>query len=626
MDRVNYLKVKVGNPENNNDIETGNGKVNYEYFIGKYTVTLGQYTNFLNSIAYLDDPNSVYNISMFLSKLSYGITKNITNSRYIYITVGPSGTIIPDGADSVKDRPIGNVPWGSIARFANWMSNGQPVGEQNETTTENGAYNLLNYDSIYSVKKNDINPNTNKPPTYYIPTENEWFKAAYYNQSLNDGLGGYYKYATQSNESPQNLLTDRVKNSANYITQDNGLICVTQGDALSITQNFITNVGAFYNSESYYGTYDQSGNVWEILDPNENGSLYSVCRGGAFTSFIGYIDSKFSVIPVLNEYSSNFGFRLASPIEPKKKVIIQLNNIDNINNINDSLTGLGSVSYKYSISKFLITIENYVNFLNSTASKSDPNNLYIEYLNTDRRISGITRSGSENNYYYSVNQNYGDSSNRPITYVNWFCAARFANWMSNGQPEGVQDSTTTENGAYDLSQSNGFNTVYRNSINPNTGEIPVFFIPSVNEWYKAAYYSPTLNSNSGGYYKFGTQSNDVPGNDLADTDNRYNNANYVLSSNLYYSVNQSASLDVNKNYLTNVGLFVDSKSYYGLYDMSGNACEWNDMNSNTSFKSNIRGGPWTGADKSINSTAYYNAGNNLRINDLGFRLSSYTQV
>ena len=38
----------------------------------------------------------------------------------------------------------------------------------------------------------------------------------------------------------------------------------------------------------------------------------------------------------------------------------------------------------------------------------------------------------------------------PITGVSWYNAARFANWMANGQPVGVEDSTTTENGAYNL--------------------------------------------------------------------------------------------------------------------------------------------------------------------------------
>jgi hypothetical protein len=35
--------------------------------------------------------------------------------------------------------------------------------------------------------------------------------------------------------------------------------------------------------------------------------------------------------------------------------------------------------------------------------------------------------------------------------------------------------------------------------NPNTSAPPTFFIPNENEWYKAAYYSPLLNSGSGGY-------------------------------------------------------------------------------------------------------------------------------
>ena len=625
MSKFNYLTTKVRNIGNDNDPTTGNGKVDYEYLIGKYHVSINQYVSFLNSVAFLDDPNDLYNISMYLSRLSAGIIKILTINGYTYLPTGPDGSIIPEGADTSGNRPITNLTWSNMMRFANWISNGQPIGGQNETTTENGAYNLLNYDGIHTVKKNKINPNTNEPPLFYLPTENEWYKAAYYNPTLNNGLGGYYLYATQSNENPQNVLSNHEKNSANYITEDNGLLCVTQQVAFDTTQNYLTNIGAFFNSSSYYGTYDQTGNAWEILDPNVDGSIFLNARGGAFTSFIGYTDSKFSINLTLSEYAVNFGFRLAGHIN-KKKVIIPLKNVDDVNNLNDPITNLGSVSYKYSISEFLITIENYTIFLNAVASHSDPNNLYTDELNTDRTISGILRSGNEGNYYYSVNNNYGDSSKRPITYVSWFCSARFTNWLSNGQPEGIQDSTTTENGSYDLSQSNGYNSVYRNSINPNTGKVPLFYIPTPDEWYKAAYYSPRLNNNTGGYYLFGTQSNEIPGNYFSDTDNAENNVNYVTTSNLYFSVTQSKDFEVNKNYLTDIGAFKGSKSYYQIYDASGNVSEWNDMNSNTSVKSNLRGGSWVGADQSIESVVNYDAGNTLKLNDIGFRLSSYYQV
>jgi formylglycine-generating enzyme len=58
--------VTVGNPGNANDtIDAGYGAVNYEYQIGKYSVTIGQYTAFLNAAdPNGTNPNSIYNASM----------------------------------------------------------------------------------------------------------------------------------------------------------------------------------------------------------------------------------------------------------------------------------------------------------------------------------------------------------------------------------------------------------------------------------------------------------------------------------------------------------------------------------------------------------------------------------
>src|SRR6187551_1317669 len=61
--------VTVGNPGNSPDTDvmydgtTGYGSVGYGYRIGKYEVTAGQYTEFLNAVA-KDDPNGIYNTVM----------------------------------------------------------------------------------------------------------------------------------------------------------------------------------------------------------------------------------------------------------------------------------------------------------------------------------------------------------------------------------------------------------------------------------------------------------------------------------------------------------------------------------------------------------------------------------
>jgi hypothetical protein len=153
---------------------------------------------------------------------------------------------------------------------------------------------------------------------------------------------------------------------------------------------------------------------------------------------------------------------------------------------NSDTTGFGGVAYPYQIGQYGVTIAQYTQFLNAVA-KTDRFELYDANMASDLNIAGISRSGSPGTYTYTIMINDGLSSNRPIAYVNWFNAARFANWMSNGQPSGPQSATTTENGAYDLSNASNGIAVTKNECNPNTNTAVAFWIPSENEWYKAAY-------------------------------------------------------------------------------------------------------------------------------------------
>ena len=102
-------------------------------------------------------------------------------------------------------------------------------------------------------------------------------------------------------------------------------------------------------------------------------------------------------------------------------------------------TGYGAVAYTYQIAKYETSISQYAEFLNAKA-KSDPYGLW-NIMMTDGKIVGIGRSGASGSYTYSVI----GSGNRPISCVSWFDAARFVNWMHNGQGNG-----STETGAYTL--------------------------------------------------------------------------------------------------------------------------------------------------------------------------------
>ncbi|MFZ4696299.1 MAG: SUMF1/EgtB/PvdO family nonheme iron enzyme, partial [Verrucomicrobiia bacterium] len=138
-----------------------------------------------------------------------------------------------------------------------------------------------------------------------------------------------------------------------------------------------------------------------------------------------------------------------------------------------SVPGIGSVSYAYAIATTEVNLSQYTAFLNAVAA-TDTYSLYNTGMGTTPDIAGITQTGSSGSYSYAV---MGTGA-RPVTYVSWFDAARFANWVANGQPTGGQTSTTTENGAYMLNGAMSGVSVTLNAVNPNTSATTTYWIPS----------------------------------------------------------------------------------------------------------------------------------------------------
>ena len=257
--------VTVGNAGNTADI-SGYGAVGYEYKIGKYEVTNAQYGAFLNAKGQ-SNANNIYNSNMSI----YGITQSGSSGNYTYSVTG-----------ALANRPVGYVSWFDAARFANWLANGQGNGD-----TETGAYTLTGTMSGVIL--------ANASASVYIPSIDQWYKAAYYDQAKNSGTGGYWLYATQSNS-------------------------ISTADANFLSSGS-SNVGSFQNSESPYGTFDQSGNVHEwndlVLDVDRRG-----VQGGAYGNLLD-IDLASTSRGALNpsiEYEW-LGFRVAAVPEPTSIVL-----------------------------------------------------------------------------------------------------------------------------------------------------------------------------------------------------------------------------------------------------------------------------------------------------------------
>jgi formylglycine-generating enzyme required for sulfatase activity len=334
-----YDLVKVGNPGNAaqvSDIATQNGfgAVAYDFWIGKNHVTIGQYAEFLNAVA-KSDPRGLWNASMDSDQRIRGITRSGTSGAFIYTVVGPNGTN-PVGAQSAANRPITYVSWFDAARFANWMANGKVLDPINEAAAlaliDDGAYTLGTATSGNAVAKNFINLKTGAAPTFYIPTENEWYKAAYYSPVKVSGTApGYYVYGTQSDTAPGNgwdgttALADKdLANQANYrISSRYAVTGTTTDPGASGNQNVLTDVGAFTNSFSYYGAFDMSGNVWDWHDLDGSVGSFRGLRGGNWNISREFnVSSANRLMTGPSSEDDIFGFRLASPVpEPSTWVM-----------------------------------------------------------------------------------------------------------------------------------------------------------------------------------------------------------------------------------------------------------------------------------------------------------------
>jgi len=265
------------------------GGVGYVYSIGKYEVTSEQYTEFLNAVA-ARDTYGLYNINMWSSVYGCKIERSGTWGDYSYTV-----------ADNRADRPVNYVSWGDAARFANWLHNGQPTGEQDNNTTEDGAYALFGANDDAAL----MAITRKSSATWFLPTDNEWYKAAYHK---NDGVtGNYFDYPTSSDSVPSNDLVDPDSgNNANFA--DGGY---TIGDPY-----WTTPVGQFTRSGSPYGTFDQGGNLWEWNETAVDDSKRGM-RGGTWNSFSGFLPSSARINgdPTIDGYY--LGFRVATAPIPE---------------------------------------------------------------------------------------------------------------------------------------------------------------------------------------------------------------------------------------------------------------------------------------------------------------------
>jgi sulfatase modifying factor 1 len=267
----------------------------------------------------------------------------------------------------------------------------------------------------------------------------------------------------------------------------------------------------------------------------------------------------------------------------------------------------GSVATSFHIMKFEFTNQLYTDFLNSVAATTDTYSLYNANMGTDARGGISFTSGAASGSKYEIKTNMGD---KPVNFVSWFDAARVSNWYQNG----AMSSSSTEDGAYTLVGGQ------------TTGEAPAvnsgatFYVPTENQWYKAAYYKG--GGTDSGYWTYATQSNTAPTavNATIAGSGTSGGVSPVTSGN-YANYDHAADWNSAYGNVTTVGAN-GGASAYGAFDMSGNVREWNDLTGTAGSSRGHRGGAWGNLEFALSSSRRNESVPSAENNFISFRLAS----
>jgi formylglycine-generating enzyme required for sulfatase activity len=278
----------IGNPGNSCDVQPDGiggtgcyGAVSYGYRIGTYEVTNAQYAEFLNAKA-ASDPLALYNTVM--ASGVGGITRSGSDGSYTYSAI-----------TGRENMPVNYVNFYDSMRFANWMNNGQANG-----STETGAYTLL---GERNFPINGEVATRNAGAAIVLATENEWYKAAYYDPST----ASYFDYPAHSNTQTACAAPAATGNTANC----------------SLAVGDLTAVGSYTGSASPYGTFDLGGNVREWSETIVSlGPLDRVARGGQYASDAGYLAASSRGLQFPSVKDPVIGIRLVLLPEPSTGMLV----------------------------------------------------------------------------------------------------------------------------------------------------------------------------------------------------------------------------------------------------------------------------------------------------------------
>ncbi len=319
------------------------GGVDYTYGIGEFDTTVGQYVTFLNVV----DPNGTNPHDLYNDDMSPTVWPQYGSISYSsgaglgrhYSVAYPQWT----------DKPFNFGDFSRGARFVNSLTNGTILSS---TPSSSGNFQYVTYTVRLSPKTEQGMYDLRNPATtrlrstgFVLPSNNEWVKAAYYDPN-HGGTDSYWAYPTgpfnPPNPTKLNPGTGDVVNAsdqplATYNPNDPNSSVDTPGSppgaaptwcpyqagpscdkvfpadipqGLDLPSQYMANVSTVGQARtpSPWGTYDQGGNVVEVLD-----TLAPQPPGYNFLRDWRYYHGGVANAPAYQMEISAFGFNSGDP-------------------------------------------------------------------------------------------------------------------------------------------------------------------------------------------------------------------------------------------------------------------------------------------------------------------------
>ena len=206
------------------------------------------------------------------------------------------------------NQPAADIDWYEAAAFVNFLNTNSAKTAAYDLTFSNGSWSMALWSSEQAWTAGGTNLYRNKDAFYFLPSENEWYKAAYYNAAGTN----YFLYPTASNTAPTAVASGTNADTAVY-------------QFVSFSPAVVNAAGGL----SSYGTMGQGGNIWEMNETAFDGSNNSpsesrALRGGSYPNDATRLVSSYHQATEPLDSAASIGFRVASVPEPSTYALLLL--------------------------------------------------------------------------------------------------------------------------------------------------------------------------------------------------------------------------------------------------------------------------------------------------------------